>query len=207
MAIFAVAQDDGVVLGTVMPDGAIVAVDSDFIFMEIKPSTLPIEKAGMGVFSKIDIPAQEILCEYRGAIISADIHYDSDYTYSSKSSTNELISIIPDMDKPICAFINDCVVASTDAYTDTELDEIENNQRQMKIHPGFAHNSAALITKMGKVFIVSSQDIAKGQEIFFAYGNSYWLTRLRQGERSEVHAKIAAAQVDKLQSTPLMLVA
>jgi hypothetical protein len=174
--------------------------------MEIKPSSLPIENAGMGVFAKMDIPAQEILCEYRGAIISADIRYESDYLYSSKTSTNELISIVPDMDKPICAFINDCVVAAVDAYTDAELDAIETNQAELKVHPGFSHNSAALITKMGKVFVVSSEDIPKGQEIFFAYGNSYWLTRLRQGERSDVHAKMAEAQVNRLQSTPMLLV-
>jgi hypothetical protein len=180
------AQEEGVVLGTVASDGSIIAVDSDFLFMEIKPTSLPAEaNAGLGVFAKVDIGPQEILCEYRGATVPVDVPIASDDIYTTRTSLNELLSIVPQGDRPICAYINDCVVASPEAYTGEELDTIERGEAQLKVYPGFAHNSAALITRMGKVFVVSTRAIPAGSEIFFAYGNSYWLARLRSQERDE----------------------
>jgi hypothetical protein len=177
-------------IGSVTNDGAIIAVDSDFIFMEIKPTSLLAgSNAGLGVFAKVNIPPQEILCEYRGAIVPSEVPYESDYIYTSRTATNEPFQIIPDMDKPICSYINDCVVADPSAYTDTEFDTIESGQAALKTHEGFQHNAAALITKMGKVFVISTANISTGSEVFFAYGSNYWLPRLRQIGRADEAAQ------------------
>ena len=177
--VLSMCQEPEESIGSVREDGAIVAVDSDFVFMEIKPSTLPVEGAGLGVFAKSDLLSNQILCEYRGAIVPASINYQSDYSYSATTSTGEHVHIIPDMDKPICAFINDCADVRPATYSADDLDEIESKRRSLTLHPGFEYNAAALSTKMGKIFIVSAANISAGAEIFFPYGAEYWLKRLR----------------------------
>lgn len=181
-----VAQEADVVVGQRTKDGAIIAVDSDFAFMETKPNSLPPEaNAGLGVFVKVTVPASEILCEYRGAIVSTNVQYESDHIYNAKTSTNEIIQIIPDMERPICSYINDCVVATPDGYTDSEVDAIERGEMKLKVYPGYSHNAQALVTKMGKVFIISTKEIPAGTEVFYEYGNTYWLPRLRQIDGTE----------------------
>lgn len=157
----------------------ILAVDSDFLYMEIKKSTLPFQSVGMGVFAKIDIPANEILCEYRGAVIPVDVQFRSDYTFSATTITGDRINIIPDMDKPICAYINDCSLILGHNYTIAELDAMEANNSPLPTYPGFSQNAAPIFTAMGKVFIASTTSIRAGQEIFYPYGTGYWIIRMK----------------------------
>ena len=157
----------------------IPAIDSDFLFLTINKSTLPFRRAGLGVFSKETIYANEIICEYRGAVIPSNVPFKSDYIYSTRNPAGHLIHIIPDMDKPICAFINDCVKVLGSNYTAAELDVYESGTMELPTYDGFHHNAATLFTDLGKVFIVSTQDIPARTEIFYPYGSGYWVPRLR----------------------------
>eukprot|EP01038_Epipyxis_sp_PR26KG_P007410 gene7410-10101_t len=169
-----------VIIGQLLAD--IPAIDSDYLFLEIKPSSIPFKNVGQGVFAKVDIPGNEILCEYRGAIISADIPFNSKYSFGSVISTGEEVNIIPDMNLPICAYINDCVSVyngKNGTYSNEELDLIEAKGGIFPNYEGFYHNSATVTTKMGKIFIVSKTVIKAGDEIFLSYGMRYWMARLR----------------------------
>lgn len=158
----------------------IPAIDSDFLFMKIEPSSLPFEGAGMGVFAKVEIAANEILCEYRGATIPEEQAFNSNYLYSSKKITGEGFHIVPDMNKPICAIINDCALIVGNNYTNEELEAYEANDTLiMPTYPGYAYNARPMFTLMGKVFIISNEIIPAGAEIFYSYGNRYWVPRIK----------------------------
>lgn len=134
----------------------------------------------MGVFAKVEIAANEILCEYRGATIPSDQPFNSNYIYSSKKVTGEQFNIVPDMNKPICAIINDCALIVGNNYTTAELDAYESNDTLiMPTYPGYAYNARPMFTAMGKVFIISNEAIPAGAEIFYSYGNRYWVPRIR----------------------------
>ena len=170
----------------------IPAIDSDFLFLRIDESTLPLPsgKAGLGVFAKVNIPAREIICEYRGAVIPASIPFKSNYIFNTKTYDGIDISIVPDMNKPICAYINDCVHIYGGNYSTEDLNDIEskiaseevNTNNAFPNHIGFSHNAHVIFTKMGKIFIGATHDIKAGEEIFYPYGAVYWLTRLRHPE-------------------------
>lgn len=87
--------------------------------------------------------------------------------------------IIPDMNKPICAYFNDCVKILGSNYTAQELDKLEQKRGNLPTYDGFKHNSVALATDMGKIFVVATEDIPAQTEIFYPYGLGYWLPRLR----------------------------
>ena len=131
------------------------------------------------MYSKVPIFKNEIICEYRGAIVPSNVPFESDYIYSTRTSTGEMIHIIPDMDKPICAYINDCVKILGSNYTARELSLMEQGQGDLPTYDGFHHNAGTLFTKMGKVFIVATEDIPARTEIFYPYGFGYWVVRLR----------------------------
>ena len=64
----------------------IQAVDSDYLVIETKPTSLPhADEIGLGVFAKYNIPANEIICEYRGIVIDSKV--DVDRTMLSKLFT------------------------------------------------------------------------------------------------------------------------
>lgn len=165
-------------------EGVIPATDSDFLFLEIKKSILPPHvKSGLGVFAKFDIPVNEVLCEYRGAVvpINAEFEYpDPDYIYASRTYTNDMVYVLPNKDKLICAFINDCVNADPDAYTSSELEAVAAGKAALKTHPGYSHNAGTSYTKMGKILIMSATNISAGSEVYLDYGPGYWLQRIRQ---------------------------
>ena len=60
----------------------VVVVDSDNLYIEKRTSLLPIENAGIGVFAKVNISNDTIICEYRGPIISEE--YYSIFNYNDK---------------------------------------------------------------------------------------------------------------------------
>jgi hypothetical protein len=162
----------------------IPAVESDFLFMEIKETTLPVQSAGLGVFAKVTIPSGEILCEYRGAIISKESYdYISEYVFTTYAA-GEALSIIPDFNKPICAYINDCV--DIDRYhtakrsSNSSFDVLSNSEQSLPLHAGYTINAAPQRTSLGKVFVVSIREISANEEIFFSYGREYWLPRIQK---------------------------
>lgn len=71
------AEIEGSVSGD--EDQRYFAVDSDFLFLSINKSSLPFERVGLGVFSKVPIYNREIICEYRGVVVPAHVPFQSDY--------------------------------------------------------------------------------------------------------------------------------
>jgi hypothetical protein len=163
--------------GTLSQPEFIQAIDSDYLFLEVRSSTLPIQGIGAGVFSKFDIPANEILCEYRGPIIPTSINYRNDKKFGIEFN-GELLSIVGES---LCSKINDCVNIINYNYTQSEFELMLANPEQVKLptYAGFKHNAAALRSKMGKIYAVSTDFIPAGSEIFFEYGTTYWLPTIQ----------------------------
>lgn len=145
--------------------GGIAAVDSDFLFLEIRPSSLP-GVQGYGVFAKADIPQGEVLCEMRGPVVPEDapVYSDKLFKFSSLARKEPLKVMVNN----ICAFINDCIDLAT--VNSTRKTPQPGDAAPVPVHDSRAHNAAAMVTKLGKVFIVSKKDISAGSEICYFYG-------------------------------------
>jgi hypothetical protein len=158
----------------------IAAVDSDFLFLYVAPTSLPYAGGGVGVFAKVAIPKGEILCEHRGAVLPASVAYQSDYSFTITTAVHQSVNIIPQHGKMgICAFFNDCVKVIGSNYTTEQLDDMQRTYKALESYPGFEWNAAPLSTGMGKVFVMATKPIPAGSEIFYSYGNAYWIPRLR----------------------------
>ncbi len=72
----------------------------------------------------------------------------------------------------ICALINDSAMILHNNYTKKDLDYFEYSDYRDLIptYPGFTYNAYYTESKVGKIFIVSTRHILKGEEIFYAYG-------------------------------------
>jgi hypothetical protein len=57
---------------TFLATDVVDAIESDYLLLYKAESSLPIEGIGHGVFAKSTIPANSIICEIRGPIISVD---------------------------------------------------------------------------------------------------------------------------------------
>jgi hypothetical protein len=145
----------------------IEGVDSDYYFLEMRPSSLP-GVQGNGVFAKADIPSGEIICEYRGPIIKGDAYFLSDKLYNINSIKNETMKIVGDT---ICAYINDCIDIAKIKYTRYENGSVVIHESAIvptfENHP---YNAVPVTTNLGKVFIASSTLIPGGTEVCFFYG-------------------------------------
>jgi hypothetical protein len=147
--------------------GLINGVDSDFYFLEMRPTSLP-GVQGYGVFTKAEVPSGEILCEYRGPIIQDSIVFSSDKLYTINSIQNETMKIVGDN---ICAYINDCIDVARVNYTRYEDGSVVIHESgivpTIENHP---YNAAPLTTRLGKVFIASISLIPAGTEVCYFYG-------------------------------------
>jgi len=180
-----------VTLASLTCSANIEAIDSDFMFLKIKTTTLPLPagSSSLGVFATADIPENELICEHRGAVIPADIEYESDYIFGTVDSQGNGINIIPQFSElgstnmPICSYINDCVKILGETFSSEDVSAIENGTKAFTLYPGTTYNVRPLVTKMGKVVVVSSRKITAGTELFYEYGNKYWTYRLRRPEQ------------------------
>ena len=181
----------------------IQAIDSDFLYLSINKSSLPFQGVGLGVFSKVLIPRNEIICEYRGVVIPSTTPFQSDYLYSSKTPTGDQINIVPDMNKPICAYINDCARILESNYTAAELNDVERTGVDLPTYSGFSYNAWTMYTPLGKVFIVALVDIPANTEIFYPYGSGYWIVRLRHPHVFNLPISPPSGSVESSTSIPI----
>ena len=81
------------------------AIDSDYFLLNTAPSSIPAIQ-GLGVFAKTNIPAEQIVCEYRGAILSREegIKVASDKSVFMEFRDKKYVLV----GEGICAMINDC---------------------------------------------------------------------------------------------------
>ena len=163
-------------------------IDSDYLFLYVKQSTLPIENAGLGVFAKVDIPAGEIICEFRGLIYKNEHESDRDTVNRNdinpnKNNQSDKLFSIQSIDNinymlngnSICSLVNDAVQIVVDPpYTKGELRSYAEAEHRNSIptHDGdqYQYNAYYNETVMGKVFLMSVNDIKANSEIFFSYG-------------------------------------
>jgi hypothetical protein len=152
--------------------------DSDYSFLYMAPSTLPVPGIGTGVFAKLDIPEGETICEYRGQIGDHSFDPSSDKRFAIRID-GTLRSLIGNT---ICAYINDCTWIHNNSFTFADIDYFMRlkNEDSIPTYPGFEYNAKYVITKMGKVFIHSTKFIKAGSEIFFSYGRKYWEHKLKE---------------------------
>lgn len=128
-----------------------------------------IEGAGMGVFSNIDLPRNIIIAEYRGDRYIGDVYLsEEDMKYSF--ITYNGITIVP-YKNTIARYINDTI------------DLPKSIQEGELIYTGFEHNVDWLIAEdkyeknplyKEHVFIVTTQFIEQGDELFINYDIPYW---------------------------------
>ena len=155
-------------------DGVLDAFDSDYLYLYMTKSTIPLD-VGLGVFAKVDIPAGEIICEYRGPMLDFTIPYTDNKKFRSVTREGKVYSILG---RNICSMINDPVFVVGSSYSAEQIAAFKASPREdiLPLYPGFAYNANYVHTAMGKIFIYSSAFIPAGSEIFFPYGKHYWMS-------------------------------
>ena len=143
---------------------------SDYLYIEKRSSLLPIKNAGIGVFAKLNIKNNTIICEYRGPIILEEYYlnfYHNDKLFDVKNINGKEHKVIGNN---ICAYINDCTSALNRSYTIQAIEMLNNGSIKMNCFDNYSYNAKYVKTFEGKVFIKSIIDINKDEEIFFSYG-------------------------------------
>lgn len=139
-----------------------ICSDSDLLILDVRPSLIP--NGGLGVFSKIDIPKETILCEYRGPIFNSKV----------QSQSNRDMDLNNDLfisGNSIASLINDCVLVKE--YSQDEINLMKDTKK-IPLHFLRDHNCIPFRT-LSKVFIVATRDIKMGEELYFFYGVGYWI--------------------------------
>ena len=153
------------------------AVDSDYFVLYSDRSRLNdafVDRdVGTGVFAKVDIPKNMILCEYRGPVILSSEFTkfkDFDKAYNVVGLDGRSYKILGDT---LCAKINDCTAAMGKPFTLDEYRTI-NSTEGVPCFDDFGYNAVPLSQANGKLFIVSKREIKAGEEIFYPYSWQYW---------------------------------
>ena len=146
------------------------ATDSDFFLLYTKQSSLPIDSIGLGVYAKDTIYNNNIICEYRGPIISD--HDKKKFPYNDKFFNIEVdekgYSILGE---GICSYINDCSNSLQLLLSNDTL--VYESNDPSKCYDNYNYNARAI--GLGyKVFIIAIRDIQPNEEIFFSYSWNYW---------------------------------
>jgi len=146
------------------------ATDSDYFLLYTKQSSLPIDGIGLGVYAKDTIYSDNIICEYRGPIIS-EIDKKK-FPYNDKFFTVEVddkgYSILGE---GICSYINDCSNSLQLLLSNDTL--VYESNDPSKCYDNYNYNARAI--GLGyKVFIMAIRDIQPNEEIFFSYSWNYW---------------------------------
>ncbi len=120
--------------------------------VSVKKSTLP--GAGKGLFAHIAIYKGERIIEYKGLI-----------TTFQKIQDNPVFN-------PFVYFVNNNHVIDAMPFPDS-LGRYANDAEGQITRPGYTNN-ARFVVENKRVFLEAIADIMPGEEIFAAYGKSYW---------------------------------
>ena len=90
---------------------------------------------------------------------------------------NARLTIIGD---GICSVINDPVYLLGNRFNQQQMEAFESETEQIPLYAGLSYNARYVITRLGKVFIAAIRDIEAGEEIFYSYGNAYWVPIIRE---------------------------
>lgn len=147
---------------------AIEAIHSDFLTLYTANTSLPFPM-GIGVFTRFDTPANELLCEYRGPAIGVDVDYQSDKKFLTSTPDGQQHNIIAD---GICGYINDCAWILESNYTREDIDRFKASDDETVIptYPGYRYNARFEKTRLGKILLYAAEEIPANSEIFYPYG-------------------------------------
>ena len=151
--------------------------DSDYFFLEVKKSL--IEGAGDGVFLRkdaIDLPANYILCEYRGRIIRNDnINNILDIDNKYLISISQKYHIDANNSKCVASMINDCIdfKKSFKMYKKAIKNKKLKNIHEYPLIAGKKYNTNFTLIH-NKMFVLSTDNIKQGDELYCGYGVNYW---------------------------------
>ena len=132
-------------------DNSIDTEEKDYLF--IRPSQIP--QSGKGLFTAIPIYKDEIICVFRGEILSKE----ESKIRSANNATGYFIKMI---DGSIMDSIN------TDCYA-----KYANDAEGLSFNK-FKNNAFISLNENDQVCIIANKNIASGKEIFCAYGKKYW---------------------------------
>jgi hypothetical protein len=141
------------------------SIDSDHLNLFSAPSLLP-GNIGSGIFARYNLPPNTILCEYRGPTY----HLDAPIVSTKWSSVIQVNNLLWKSDGVgYCAIINDPSLIR--AYSTTELEVFANQTsgQGLPLHQGFSQNVHRAVNGP-KSFVVTSQFIHAGAELFYPYG-------------------------------------
>lgn len=132
--------------------------------IEIRDST--ISGAGKGVFATIDIPEGTHVCEYTGKVIPTSEDFsDRSRSFAMKNGN----TILGDN---IGSFINDNVQLRPLSYEETKAFFADRKL------PRYGTHNCKYFEWDGKVFVVTTRDVKKDEELFTDYGFNYWGLRI-----------------------------
>ena len=143
--------------------------------IEIKESN--IKGAGIGIFATEDIDKGNIITEYSGKIISTE-EFDKQYKendvemnyYTIKYS--DKVKIVGDMNSQD---IKKCGQLLNDAGTLKDPNKLDIDNAKEYILTAKKTNCEFIKSILNDgLFIISTIDIKKGEELFVHYGYSYW---------------------------------
>lgn len=142
----------------------------------VKKSTIP--GAGKGLFTKVDIPKDSRIVEYKGRItIWKEVEWDSHNKYIYTINPKHVIDASRTL-KALARYAND-------AKGLTKLKGVNNNC--VYVNDGL------------RAYIESVKDIPAGSEILVAYGKEYWdvIRQNIKNEQKEAKEKAAAKSTKK----------
>jgi len=173
----------------------IAAIDSDYLFLYVGPSTLFASEGGLsdplaptltrGVFARYPIKENAIVCEYRGPVIDSQDRGSLDETYwmMTTGPRGEQLIILGE---GICPLINDCVsvlnnTLLTPEFVSSWAANITTQDNRAIVPPEIAcsqgrQHNVRIASNQSKVFYVATRDIDAGEELFVFYGQGYWQT-------------------------------
>jgi hypothetical protein len=130
--------------------------------LKIEPSQIP--NSGNGVWTHTDIPKGTRIGYYEGRVLCGeDKITDYSFTLNQKWFVDGL-----QFPRSIIAMIND--VYNTDFETNCEFD----------VQTRDLDTGELLQARHRRVFLVSTEDIESGSELFASYGDEYWECEQRQ---------------------------
>ncbi len=129
------------------------ASESEFLYLDISQ----IKNAGKGLFTAINIYKDEIICEFKGEIISKSEAKRREKKGNYKYFVQLLDGSIMDSMKTKC-------------FAKYANDPLGFEKSKFKI------NSYITLDDDDAVCLVASRDILVGEEIFCSYGSRYWDT-------------------------------
>ena len=156
-------------------------IPSEDFVLYLAPSTIP--GAGMGVFTKFDIPPYHIIVMCQGKVYEIDQHLDADRRDRLTAPLQTRHGNITIQMDNYCGYTNDIINISFLDKPDYMPHEMLH-KGTIPIHGGLQYNSEQGAATGNFPAIISLVHIPAHSEIFQPYGESYWWFRYLQKHKT-----------------------